>query len=449
MKLTQRKINGFYISFFTFTVIIIGSTIYNNIDFLNSLSSFISLDHKIVAQYTMVTAIIPQMITFLFWGIRNKLWEGTRAFKRYYIVFNLRQALLDASYYDDRFSIERVAKLPKIKVQFYDKSGLAGKFFVRASLKFYQRIENAEFTPILQHYLVENSYLSKDGNWFVFEFYSVSTQLQTQFDDLKTYLKATNEKTNEYQLHYDNRLVKDLSHFLLTGPTRTGKTYALIGLLLQMVNKPIKYELWFCDPKNDQIEKIGRWINSSEERVAVTSDDIIILIDKLYQRLEAREKEMKSLTKDRITGDYKDVHLKPIILVFDEFSSFIVTLENKQKKDVIGKLTAIVQRGAGSGVFLWIVMQKSDASDISTAIRSNLILKIVLGNAPETTYRTTFEKSVSNSNLQFTIGQGLYMDDTMPSEKLINFPYLKFLDDYNDGTKSPESLWNVSSFDKK
>ncbi|MFH5671440.1 hypothetical protein ACHI5T_11140, partial [Listeria monocytogenes] len=69
----------------------------------------------------------------------------------------------------------------------------------------------------------------------------------------------------------------DLKHTLLVGATRSGKTYGLIGLLLQMINKLIHYELFFADPKNDQLRKIGNWING--KNTAYTTENIIDLID--------------------------------------------------------------------------------------------------------------------------------------------------------------------------
>ena len=206
-----------------------------------------------------------------------------------------------------------------------------------------------------------------------------------------------------------------------------------------MINKSIHYELFFADPKNDQLRKIGNWINA--KNTAYTTENIVDLIDRVYQRLIAREQEMAEATLNRMTGDYRDVELEPIFLIFDEFSSFINVLDNKEKKIVLGKLTAIVQRGAGAGVFLFLIMQKSDATTLPTAIRSNLLLKIVLGNASSTTYTTTFESSSDVPNFNFLQGQGVYLDDTMTVPKLLSFPYLRFIDSYNNGEKDPVTLW--------
>ncbi|WP_337019175.1 hypothetical protein [Oceanobacillus massiliensis] len=359
--------------------------------------------------------------------------------KRYFMTLNLRKEMLDANYRDERHVTKRIAQIPTIKVEFDSKEMVSGNLIVRDSVEFHDRLAKATFTPALKGFKVESFYQSDDGDYWIYNFYSVDSQIQIPFKSMEEYLKWSNETTNRYQLRIDKRLSFDLKHTLLVGATRTGKTYGLIGLMLQMINKSIHYELFFADPKNDQLRKIGNWINP--KKTAYTTEDITDLIGRVYQRLIEREKEMAKATLNRMTGDYRDVELEPIFLIFDEFSSFINVLDSKERKNVLGRLTAIVQRGAGAGVFLLLIMQKSDATTLPTAIRSNLLLKIVLGNASSTTYTTTFESSSDIPIFNFRQGQGVFLDDTMTVPRLVSFPYLKFLDEYNNGNKDPASLW--------
>ncbi len=410
---------------------------------INQAFEIVGLDFKINMQtvnsifsVAITTVILP---TLLLWSLRNKVWEGKRALKRYFMTLNLRKEMLDANYRDERHVTKRIAQIPTIKVEFDSKEMVSGNLIVRDSVEFHDRLAKATFTPALKGFKVESFYQSDDGDYWIYNFYSVDSQIQIPFKSMEEYLKWSNETTNRYQLRIDKRLSFDLKHTLLVGATRTGKTYGLIGLMLQMINKSIHYELFFADPKNDQLRKIGNWINP--KKTAYTTEDITDLIGRVYQRLIEREKEMAKATLNRMTGDYRDVELEPIFLIFDEFSSFINVLDSKERKNVLGRLTAIVQRGAGAGVFLLLIMQKSDATTLPTAIRSNLLLKIVLGNASSTTYTTTFESSSDIPIFNFRQGQGVFLDDTMTVPRLVSFPYLKFLDEYNNGNKDPASLW--------
>lgn len=410
---------------------------------INQAFEIVGLDFRVnmqtvnsILSVVVTTVILP---TLLIWSFRNKIWEGKRALKRYFMTLNLRKEMLDANYRDERHVTKRIAQVPTIKVEFQSKEMVSGKLIVRDSVEFHDRLAKATFTPALKGFKVEDFYQSDDGDYWIYNFHSVDSQNQIPFKTMEDYLKWANETTNRYQLRIDKRLSFDLKHTLLVGATRTGKTYGLIGLLLQMINKSIHYELFFADPKNDQLRKIGNWTNP--KKTAYTTEDITDLIDRVYQRLIEREKEMAEATLNRMTGDYRDVELEPIFLIFDEFSSFINVLDSKERKNVLGRLTAIVQRGAGAGVFLLLIMQKSDATTLPTAIRSNLLLKIVLGNASSTTYSTSFESSSDIPVFNFRQGQGVYIDDTMTVPRLVSFPYLKFLDEYNNGNKDPASLW--------
>ena len=79
------------------------------------------------------------------------------------------------------------------------------------------------------------------------------------------------------------------------------------------------------------------------------------------------------------------------------------------------------------GFFLWVVMQKSDSADIPTAIRDNLIWKVVLGSATNTTYLTCFEHAADLPKRKFGPGQGLYSYQGLTLKpQITSFPTLKF-----------------------
>lgn len=443
IRITQRKLNGFYIfgTIGIVTMVWILLLYYNQT--INQRFESVGLNiqipmHQINYIYSI---IIPSLIlpTMIIWSIRNKVWQGKRAIRRFFLTLSLRKEMLDANYHDERHITERVARIPKIKIEFNSKEMTSGKLMIRDSVEFHERLSKATFTPALKGFLVENAYHSNSGDYWIYSFISTELLDPSKFDTLNDYLNWAKKTANKYQLRIDDRFSHDLKHTLLVGATRSGKTYGLIGLLQQMLNKPIDYELFFADPKNDQLRKIGDWINP--QSTAFKTEKLIELVHKVYCRLEEREEEMKKATSHRMTGDYRDVDLKPIFLIFDEFSSFINVLDTKKKNIVLGELKAIVQRGASAGVFLFLKMQKSDTTTLPTAIRSNLLLKIVLGNAPTTTYTTAFESSADIPAFNFRQGQGVLLDDTMTVPMLVSFPYLRFLEEYNNGSKKPASLW--------
>ena len=87
----------------------------------------------------------------------------------------------------------------------------------------------------------------------------------------------------------------------------------------------------------------------------------------------------------------------------------------------------VVLMGRQLGFYMWIAMQKSDSSDIPTAIRDNLPMKICLGNAPSTTLMTIFGRSADLPSRHWGKGQGLiYCDGITAAPRPVSFPTLNF-----------------------
>ncbi len=74
-----------------------------------------------------------------------------------------------------------------------------------------------------------------------------------------------------------------------------------------------------------------------------------------------------------------------------------------------------------------MVMQKSDASLIDTAIRDNVPLKIVLGNSETQTYVTAFGAGVEIPNRHYFVGEGVFTEPTLaPEPKIVQCPLCDF-----------------------
>ncbi len=90
-------------------------------------------------------------------------------------------------------------------------------------------------------------------------------------------------------------------------------------------------------------------------------------------------------------------------------------------------LSQVVLQGRQLGFFLWIVMQKSDASLLPTNLRENLPVKFVLGNAESQTYTTAFGNGVDIPEKNFKLGQGVFTCPIIAKRpRLCNFSYLNF-----------------------
>src|SRR5699024_6897026 len=142
----------------------------------------------------------------IMWGYRNKIHKGLRqALKRWYLTKKLRKAIYYAKYeITEKQYNSTYALLPEIKIKFNDKDMTSGEVWIRSSTRDNTRLSKIDITPDLKGYKVEQSYISQDGDWYIYYIYSVKSQLHPEFDTLESFVEWANEGTDKYQLQIDN-----------------------------------------------------------------------------------------------------------------------------------------------------------------------------------------------------------------------------------------------------
>lgn len=384
-------------------------------------SSYESWNSKVYLQLSitcLVIAIAIGIVTIFYYLAINKYFSKGKAYGRTYalIKYHLRRDLMQAGYVVK--GIANSIDAPKVEVELSDDLAI-GKVKIRNSVNFDKPLQSINISPSLGNYVVETSYITEDENWFTFVFYDSNLLRQLQFSNVyqvRNFVKSI----GKYQLVIDQRTVIKLQHMLIVGATRSGKTYTLYWLLLQIVMKPIRYDLYICDPKRSSLWILGNILGY--DNVGYKTDEIIDIIHKFNDDMLQRTEEIEPYQKEKLDGDYRSFNMTPKILVIDEFASFIGQLNTRPKTErdeVMSYLRNIVLMGAQLGCFVIIVMQKSDATSLPTMLRDNLTFKCVLGNAEETTYQTTFGTGVEIPNFNYRQGQGVYTDAAITNKPRI------------------------------
>ena len=366
---------------------------------------------------------------FGYWCVYHRIYKGfSYACTHSKLIRNIRNALLEAGnrYNMQKYTGEEITTvIPKVRIWFSD-SITEGKVFIQNTIKYHKLFEDINISSALGKFVVTEQYLSDDMNTYIFEF-ETSEIKQLVFDNYNDFKQHCNY-FEEYTLFMDGKNKVPLHHALLVGSTGSGKTFSLYSLVLQLMNFNVQPEIYFADPKNSSLYVLGNLI--APTRTAETTEEIIDLLSTFYQAMTERQTELKEHLGKRLDSDFKDWGLSAHVLIIDEFSSFqsvVNTLDKQTRDNVAMYLTNIVQKGRQLGFYLWIAMQKSDSKIISTAIRDNLIFKVVLGNATDTTYQTAFEEYATLPRLKFGLGQGLYSYQGLTRQPVIcSFPTLKF-----------------------
>ena len=376
-----------------------------------------------LAAVMIVVAVIAQ-------GLRHKIYMGARYALRHWLLWrNIRKALLDAGY---GIPVgEQYYRLPHIKIRFDDKGLTAGLVEIQNHIKTDSSLAAINLSSALGVYVVDAQYIEDDNNYYCYEISDSRIDQQLTFssyEELSDYSKKQTDKYGPYTLFCDGRNegIK-IRSLLLVGITGSGKSYALMGLIAQLRNWPISPVIYYADPKGSDIAVLGGSL--ALERTADDIDGIIDLLRAFYGSMMERKAEMRDRLNGKLGADFTDFRLPAYIFLFDEFAAFQASIaKDKKRRDEVEELLRnVVLMGRQLGFFVWVAMQKSDSSDIPTAIRDNLPLKICLGNAPATTLMTIFGRSSDLPSRHWGKGQGLiYCDGITAAPRPVSFPTLNF-----------------------
>lgn len=343
------------------------------------------------------------------------------------VMTRLRRAMLDAG-----FGIERVGifgsymELPKIYLDWSRVATAAPRLMIESSVRFVERLRNGDVSAALGGYIVERQYFTDDRNWLICELFDPTAQKQLEFGTLDEFTAWVSE-TDRHHLRLDGRTTVPISHALIVGQTGSGKSYLLYDLMYQFY---VKGATLFCaDPKNSGVVALGSSI--ARGGTAVELDDIMQLLEQFVAAMRRRKNELQERLRNGLDADYSDFGLPPSVLIIDEYAALMYALKAREKKerDHFAELIAeVVLQGRQLGYFLFIAMQKSDASLIDTAFRENLPLVIVMGNAQPQTYVTALGTGVEAPDRDYQMGEGCFTEPHVaPTPRIVQVPRLRFL----------------------
>ncbi|MDA5328269.1 FtsK/SpoIIIE domain-containing protein [Enterococcus lactis] len=370
---------------------------------------------------------------FVSWSIRNKLWFGPLFSVHYYsLIKRMRRNLKDARFEDEREFDNCLVRLPKIKIEFDDNHARkSGKVFIQNSIKFDKKLEDMRIDAALEGYVSERQYLSKDRNWYIYEFYAVDSQKQLEIKSASDLIEWSNKTADDYALRLDERVTVPFHHQGLVGQTGSGKSFFIQMLVEQVLSKKVNHELFIIDPKRTDVYQMAKRTLGDERTADKTN--AIELIKQFHERMKKRQDELQDYFISNRNKTYKDAGLPALILLIDEFGALREswkTLAKKERDEVDSILSDVAFMGRQLGCILWVATQQMNAQTMPTAIREQLVLKIALGDSDEQTYRTLFSSGVNIPPVQFTAGQGIYSYPGLASAdkpRLLIVPYCSFL----------------------
>lgn len=176
-------------------------------------------------------------------------------------------------------------------------------------------------------------------------------------------------------------------HMVIFGSTGSGKTYCTKLILGKICKYVPNVELFLLDYKGD--------------------DDFSFLKNRqhFYRFSECKEGLESFYNKflQRQSGEDKNRHM--LILFFDEWASFLNSLDKREIEEEKKKLATLLMLGRSFRVHVIISQQRCDASYFSTA-RDNFNIVIGLGNLSEESKQMFFHEFKDQMKSNRTQGTG-------------------------------------------
>lgn len=223
-------------------------------------------------------------------------------------------------------------------------------------------------------------------------------------------------------------LTVDLSHcepILLSGVSGTGKTATLELLIAEIVSKldsdrsnPL---LYVADPKFSDLKSYVELIaTKSHYQTAQTPAEIAAMLQQAVNSMNERYRAMQALPSS-IGKTALDLGFAPQFVIIDEYSSLLASLGSSKEDKAIkakieGAMTQLTQKARQASILVIISLQRASVdSGLTSNIRANCDLKILLGNSDNTTISMLFGSQADTNLPQVNqVGGGYYLRSNMP-----------------------------------
>ena len=266
---------------------------------------------------------------------------------------------------------------------------------------------SGSFRGRLANYAVTSSRITSNGNEFVLTLEDVGSD--------RTWRPATlgemKQPTHVLRLQKDLTInLADTPHLIFYGKSGSGKSTSLISVFMQALMWTGS-QIYIADPKRE-FSALSDFYPL--DRLAVEADEVIAMLNHVCDIVRDRQIVVSDGVKERQQMGLRayDLGLPPVVVMIDEVSALMASMDGKQKKEFLGLLTQIVMKGRSVSCFLILGNQSALAEKgITTDIRGQIATKIVLGKVGGSgeEYRMAFGEVATKGSVERF--KGYYLTD--------------------------------------
>lgn len=197
-------------------------------------------------------------------------------------------------------------------------------------------------------------------------------------------------------------------HALISASSGYGKSYLSFYLI---IIASIKNAILFCaDPKRSDLASLSAFMPPErvvweQEEISKIAAEVVAIMKERYVYMENER-----LQKGLFQADFVDFGLPIVLLIIEEMAAFVSSLDKKSRDSFEADIKNITMQGRQAGIMLITIMQNPGTQNISTESRSQMGLRVHLGNSGGIEYKMLFGDGFTYpSKRVFSPGQGLYM----------------------------------------
>lgn len=178
--------------------------------------------------------------------------------------------------------------------------------------------------------------------------------------------------------------VVNLKHnfsMLVSGASGAGKSYFTYYWLTRFISQTVEgkhAKLFAIDPKQSDLYKLCRQSGMPTENFGTTNAEAFKILRAYLREMENRMSIYDESPAFDSVGI--DIGLEPTLLVLEEYSSLVASMDSKQKKEFENMVAIIAQKARSLSMGLLIVMQQPRADSLSSNIREQMVNSVFLGN---------------------------------------------------------------------
>ncbi len=218
---------------------------------------------------------------------------------------------------------------------------------------------------------------------------------------------------------YDDFVIDLRKNFsmLISGASGAGKSffsyYYLTRFIAQTVNGK-HAKIYVIDPKMSDIYKLCQRSGFPVGNYGTTNEDAFRILRQYIKELDRRMLIYNQ--SDLFDSIGIDLGLPPLLLLIEEYSSLVASMDGKAKKDFENMVAIVAQKARSLSMGVCIVMQQPRSDSLSTNIREQLAHAIFLGMPTRESSQMMFG-TIDVPNVKKDKGVGLYSTEREPPKE--------------------------------